>query len=181
MFTHFYEHGLAPLSRAMQMCAGVLLFFLVALSGVSVIMRMCGRPFAGAYELVGFAGALLASFALAETQRNRGHVELDIFTRRLSPRTQRTIGAINVLLGATVMAVVSLQLIRLTLVKMRAGEVSETLRLPFAWVMFAVAAGFIMLALVYVADALVAFFRRDDAPGLHFPVDGDKSKPRGHK
>ena len=156
--------------------SGVLLFFLVALSGASVILRLCGKPFAGEYELAGFAGALLASFALAETQRKRGHVELDIFTRRLSPLARRVIGAANVLLGALVMAVVSLQLIRLTLFKMRSGEVSETLHLPFVWVMFAVAVGFIVLALVYVADALAACFKT--APALHFPVDGDKAKPK---
>ena len=156
--------------------SGVLLFFLAVLSGVSVVLRLCGKPFAGEYELAGFAGALLASFALAETQRKRGHVELDIFTRRLSPVARRAIGATNVLLGALVMGVVALQLIRLTLVKMRAGEVSETLHLPFVWVMFAVAAGFIVLALAYIADALAAFFRT--TPGLHFPVDGDKAKQK---
>jgi len=166
------------LPSAFCLFSGVLLFFLVALSGVSVVMRLCGKPFAGAYELVGFAGALLASFALAETQRRRGHVELDIFTRRLSQNAQRVIGAVNVLLGAAAMAVVSLQLVRLALKKMEAGEVSETLRLPFAWVMFATAAGFVLLALVYAADAVAAVFRAKPN-ALHFPVDGDKSKPRG--
>ena len=116
-------------------------------------------------------------FALAETQRNRGHVELDILTRRYSPRARRAAGVVNVLLGAVVMAVVSLQLIRRALWLMQKGEVSETLKLPFAWIMLAVAAGFIMLALVYVADAVAAYCK--NAPtGLHFPVDGDKAKKK---
>lgn len=169
---------LGVFSRALQGIAGVLLGFLMLLSGASVVLRMCKAPLSCEYELAGFAGALLASFALAETQRNRGHVELDVFTRRYSPRAQRMVGAANELLGAVVMGVVSLQLVRYALMKMRAGEVSETLRLPFAWVMFAVAAGFVLLALVYIADALASCFKA--APGdLNFPVDNDdKTAPR---
>ena len=160
--------------RTLQVCAGVLLLALVLLSGVTVVLRLSGTPFAGGYELAGFAGALLASFALAETQRNRGHVELDIITRRFSPRAKRIAGVVNMLLGAMVMAVVSLQLVRRALTVRVTGEVSETLKLPFAWVMLAVAAGFIMLALVYVADAMRACLA--NTPGeLHFPVDGDKT------
>ena len=177
-FSSFIIHHssfIARAPRAMQVCAGVLLLALVLLSGASVILSMCGRPFAGGWELSGLMGALLASFALAETQRNRGHVELDIITRRFSPRAPRIAGAVNVLLGAVVMAVVSLQLIRFALVKMRVGELSENLRLPMAWFMFAVAAGFIMLALVYVADAVRACLTSSETK-LHFPVDGDKTQ-----
>ena len=173
-FSSFIIH-LSSFPRTLQVCAGVLLLALVLLSGVSVVLGLCGRPFAGAWEMSGLMGALIASFALAETQRNRGHVELDIITRRFSPRAQRVAGVVNVVLGAVVMAVVSLQLIRLALVKTRVGELSENLRLPMAWFMFAVAGGFIMLALVYVADAVRACLA--DAPGkLHFPVDGDKTE-----
>ena len=170
--------SLARLCRAMQAVAAALLFLLMLLSGASVILRLFGKPFSGEYELAGFAGALLASFALAETQRNRGHVELDVITRRYPPRARRAAGVANEILGALAMAVVSLQLVRLALAKMRYGEVSETLRLPFAWVMLAVAAGFILLALTYVADAMAACLRV--APGaLNFPVDDDTTQQEG--
>ncbi|MCL1887746.1 MAG: TRAP transporter small permease, partial [Kiritimatiellaeota bacterium] len=145
---------LARLSRVLMVCAGVLLAALMLMSGAGVVARLCGRTFAGSYELAGFAGALLAAFTLAETQRGRGHVELDVITRRYSPRARRAAGAANVLLGALAMAVVALQLVRRALSLSRAGEVSETLKMPFAWVMVAVAAGFVLLAVVYVADAL---------------------------
>jgi len=174
-FTFYILHFIARAPRAMMALAGVLLLALVLVSGANVILRMCGIPFAGTWELAGFSGALLASFALAETQRRRGHVELDFLTRRYSPRAQRVAGAVNVSLGAAVMAVVSLQLVRCALGKMRAGELSETLRLPFAWVMLAVAVGFVLLALVYVADAANACFKNEETK-LHFPVDGDKTK-----
>jgi TRAP-type C4-dicarboxylate transport system permease small subunit len=165
----------ARVPRAMVAVAAVLLVLLMLLSGVSVVARLCGAPFAGEYELAGFAGALLAAFALAETQRTRGHVELDVLTRRYTPRARRVAGAVNALLGAAAMGVVVLQLARSALAKMRAGEVSETLRLPFAWLMLAVAAGFLLLALVYVADALAAC-RKGAAEQLQFPVDEDTPK-----
>lgn len=114
-------------------------------------------------------GALLASFALAETQRRRGHVELDVLTRRYSEKTRRGVNLFNMSAGALVMAVVAMQLLCHAVRISRAGEVSETLRLPFGAIMVATACGFILLAVVYVADA---FHRETGA--LQFPADGDQ-------
>ena len=58
--------------------AGFLLASLVLLSGVNVACRLAGHPISASYELSGLFGALIAALALADTQRKRGHVELDL-------------------------------------------------------------------------------------------------------
>ena len=65
--------------------AAVLLCALVLLSGLNVFGRIFGHPIGGSYELSGFLGALIAALALADTQRKRGHVELDMFTKQYKP------------------------------------------------------------------------------------------------
>jgi TRAP-type C4-dicarboxylate transport system permease small subunit len=132
--------------------AGALLVALVALAGVTVVCRLAGRPVSAGYELSGWFGALIAAFALADTQRKRGHVELDLFTRMYSTRARRWIGALNVLAGAALMAVVGCQLANRAGVLLRTGEVSETLKLPYPWLMYGAAFGLFLLAASYLTD-----------------------------
>ncbi len=130
----------------------VLLAGLVLLSGVNVVCRLAGRPISASYELSGLIGALIAALALAETQRRRGHVELDLFTRGYSPAAQRWIGAVNVFLGAGLVTLLALQMASRARVLLAAGEVSETLKLPYPWLMYGAALGFLLLAVSFLTD-----------------------------
>jgi len=96
------EKGLCLTGMAIS---GALLVALVLMSGCNVAMRVAGHPVSASYELSGFFGALIAALALADTQRKRGHVELDLFTSKYSEGARRWIGAFNVLAGALLMAV----------------------------------------------------------------------------
>jgi TRAP-type C4-dicarboxylate transport system permease small subunit len=142
----------ARLCRAGMAVSALLLASLVLLSGLNVVFRMAGHPISATYELSGLAGALLAALALAETQRRRGHVELDLFTRGYSPAVQRRLGAVNVLAGALLMIVLALQMARRAGTLLRAGEVSETLKLPYPWLMYAATLGLLLLAVSFLTD-----------------------------
>lgn len=128
------------------------LVLLVLLSGLNVVCRLAGRPIGATYEISGYLGAVMASLALAETQRRRGHVELDMFTRRYPPAAQRRIGVFNVLAGAALVLLVALQIASRARALLVAGEVSETLKLPYSWLMYGVAAGLVLLAASFVTD-----------------------------
>ena len=132
--------------------AGFLLASLVLLSGVNVACRLTGHPISASYELSGLFGALIAALALADTQRKRGHVELDLFTRAYSVRARRWIGAFNVFVGAIVVVVLGCQLANRASVLLRAGEVSETLKLPYPWLMYGAAFGLFLLAASFLTD-----------------------------
>ena len=141
--------------------AGTLLLALVAFSGAAVALRAAGRPFSGAYELSGLAGALIASLALADTQRKRGHVELDMFTRKYRPGARRALGFFNTALGFLVTALLAVQLSARASRLLAAGELSETLRLPYPWLMHACAAALGLFACAYLTDAVYLLTRRD--------------------
>ncbi len=132
--------------------SGFLLVSLVLLSGVNVACRLAGHPISASYELSGLFGALIAALALADTQRKRGHVELDLFTRKYSLETRRWIGAFNVFAGSLLVILLGCQLANRAGVLLRAGEVSETLKLPYPWLMYGAAAGLFLLAASFLTD-----------------------------
>jgi TRAP-type C4-dicarboxylate transport system permease small subunit len=142
--------------------AGALLVVLVLLSGVNVAFRLASRSLGASYELSGLFGALIASLALADTQRKRGHVELDLFTRSYSLRARRWIGAFNVFAGAVLVIVLGCQLANRAGVLLRAGEVSETLKLPYPWLMYGAAFGLFLLAASFLTDFVLLVLGHTD-------------------
>ena len=143
------EKGLCFAGMAIS---GTLLVALVLMSGINVAFRLSGHPVSASYELSGLFGALIASLALADTQRKRGHVELDLFTRTYSAATRRRVGAFNVFAGALLMLLLGCQLANRAGVLLRAGEVSETLKLPYPWLMYGAVFGFFLLAASFLTD-----------------------------
>lgn len=130
----------------------ILLVLLVVMSGLNVVCRVAGHPIGATYELSGYFGAVMAALALAETQRRRGHVELDILTRTYSPIVKRWVGAANVLAGAVLVILVAIQIASRARVLLRAGEVSETLKLPYPWLMYGIVVGLFLLAASFITD-----------------------------
>ncbi len=141
--------------------AGFLLGALVLLSGANVFGRLLGHPIGGSYEISGFLGALIAALALADTQRKRGHVELDMFTKRYKPLVKRLVGAFNMLCGFLLLLVLAIQQINRAKRLLAAGELSETLRLPYPWLMYLCAGGLMLLACAYLTDCVYLLTRKD--------------------
>ncbi len=153
------EKGLCVAGMAVS---GTLLVMLVLMSGINVGCRLAGHPFSASYELSGLFGALIASLALADTQRKRGHVELDLFTRKYSAATRRRVGTFNVFAGAVLMLLLGCQLANRAGVLLRAGEVSETLKLPYPWLMYGATFGFFLLAASFLTDFVMLAFGHTD-------------------
>ncbi|NLF92377.1 MAG: TRAP transporter small permease [Oligosphaeraceae bacterium] len=141
--------------------AAVLLGMLVILSGSNVFCRLAGYPLTATYELAGFAGALIAALALADTQRKRGHVELDLFTRSYSPAGKRYLGASNMFFSFLLMLMMSIQLGYRAYRLLAAGEVSESLKLPYPVIMFVAAGGLLLLACAFLTDCIYLLCRQD--------------------
>ena len=153
------EKGLCAAGMAVS---GTLLVTLVLMSGINVACRLAGHPVSASYELSGLFGALIASLALADTQRKRGHVELDLFTRAYSAAARRWVGAFNVFAGAVLMILLGFQLANRARVLLSAGEVSETLKLPYPWLMYGAAFGLFLLAASFLTDFVLLVFNHTD-------------------
>ena len=122
--------------------AAVLLCALVLLSGLNVFGRIFGHPIGGSYELSGFLGALIAALALADTQRKRGHVELDMFTKQYKPIVKRLVGAFNMLFGFMLLLVLAIQQVNRAKRLLAAGEL-------------------LLLACAYLTDCVYLLTRKD--------------------
>ena len=89
---HSHHHGpagrlLIATCKAFAVGAGILLILMAAMSLASIVGRtFLGKPILGDYELVQVMCAVAVSMSLPYCQIVRGHVIVDFFTTRMSPR-----------------------------------------------------------------------------------------------
>jgi hypothetical protein len=86
-------------------CLAVVVMML--LSCADVALRLFGAPIPGAYEMVGFLGAVIVSFALAYTSLQRGHVAVEVIFEKLPMKAQCFVDAAGNLTGAVLFARIS--------------------------------------------------------------------------
>ena len=144
------------LSRAFLVIGGIALGLLVLLASANVAARLLGLPFAGAYEVVAFLGALVTASALAYTQLRRDHIMVDIITCRYPPLLKRAVDAVSDLLALVLFGILTWQVWRWGDKIRLAGERSETLQLSFHPFIYGVAVGFGLLTLVLALQMVQA-------------------------
>lgn len=132
--------------------AGVLLMMLLAAG--NVLLRSVGRPIVGTYDYVSFAGAMVATLALARCGLQKGHIEVELFVTRLPVRVQRAIAILTGLLSLATFILVTWQLVRLAGSLRLRGELSMTSLLPFYPYVFGMAVGTALLCLVLLLELL---------------------------
>jgi TRAP-type C4-dicarboxylate transport system permease small subunit len=141
-------------SRFLNVIAGVALTFLMCLTICDVILRFFKRPILGAYELVGFSGAVVIGFSTPLTSWIRQHIFVDFLILKFSQ------GARNVLNIATRCLVIALFLLagwnmwKYAADLRRTGEVSLTLQMPFYPIAYGIGVCFFVLCLVFVCDII---------------------------
>ncbi len=142
------------LNQALICLAGITLCGMVLLACGNMLLRFLGYPIKGTYELMGFSGAILAAFALGATQRQGGHIEVDLLASILPPRVNRWLKLAANLLSTAFFSLIFWRLIILALSLRQSGEVSETLHLPSYSVVLIVALGVFSLILVFLRQVL---------------------------
>jgi TRAP-type C4-dicarboxylate transport system permease small subunit len=70
------------LSKWFSWIGGVALLSLTGIACANMLMRPMGTPMTGAYELVGFFGALVVALPLGYAQITRSHISVDILDTR---------------------------------------------------------------------------------------------------
>ncbi|MEP6970630.1 MAG: TRAP transporter small permease [Betaproteobacteria bacterium] len=87
------------ISRLFAICSGLMLTAMALMSVYSIIGRsFFGKPLMGDYELVQMMSAVAVTMALPFCQMMRGHIIVDFFTARNSPRTNAVLDLIAALL-----------------------------------------------------------------------------------
>ena len=136
---------------------------LMSLATVNVCLRFFfNAPYRGAYELVGFSGAIVIAFALGYTQKRKDHIVVDILTEKFPKRLNRILDGINYLITTIFFAIVSWQVFVFGTKILRSGEVSETLKIMFYPFIFSVSLGFAVFSFTLVVDFLKNFKSREE-------------------
>jgi TRAP-type C4-dicarboxylate transport system permease small subunit len=142
------------LRKAFMVLAGASLLGLTLLATANVALRTFRVPVSGAYEVVSFLGAIVTAGALGYTQKRRHHIVVDILSSKYPPRLKAAVDRASHVIMFLLFAVVSWQTAMYGLRLARAGEVSETLKIPFHPFVYVTAMGFGVLALTILLDLL---------------------------
>ena len=142
------------LSKWFNWFGAIALAALTGIACVNMLMRILGSPFKGAYELVGFFGALVVALPLGYAQINRAHISVDILARHYSTKTKRWLNAFNSLICMGLFLLVAWQSGAYATAIWRRGETSETLRIIYFPFVYGVALCCLLLTLVLLIDFL---------------------------
>jgi TRAP-type C4-dicarboxylate transport system permease small subunit len=150
-------------SRILNRVAGWSLVGMMGLTCADIVLRMFRRPILGTYEIVGFLGAVVAGFAMAQTTIERGHVAVQIVVTKFSPRVQETIFLITHFLSLLLFAVLAYECVRYGNDFRVSGEVSMVIKLPFYYVVYGIALSAAIVCLVLIVDILMVVTRGAEA------------------
>ena len=142
------------LSKWFSWIGGVALLSLTGIACANMLMRPMGTPMTGAYELVGFFGALVVALPLGYAQITRSHISVDILATRYSKRMQRITNIISSFLCMIFFILVAWQSAIYASTIWKRGETSETLRIIYHPFVYVVAFCCLLLALVLLVDFL---------------------------
>ena len=149
------------LGRILLVLSGAAVLALMLLATGNVVLRIFHAPYRGTYEIVSFLGAIGVAFALASTQRGKGHIVVDILSSRYSRPVRRLVDALSAAISSIFFGIVAWQVLVWGGRIMAAGEVSETLKIIYHPFVFGVAAGFGILSLTCLLD-IPRTFRKDE-------------------
>jgi len=149
--------ALAAVDRSVSFFAGLAaaaLLLMLLVTVVNIGLRIVATPYNGTFEIVGMLSVLVNGLALAEAQRRRSHIAVDIVMNRAPVRVQLVVGAVVTTIGVVMFGLLAHQLVAYGLNLRDKGSVTESLRLPHWPLSLALAAGVLVLALALVSDLL---------------------------
>lgn len=149
-------------AQALNILSGVCILAMMTLTCADVLLRLFRYPIPGTYEMVGFFGALAASFALAKTSLERGHIAVGFLIDRLPDGVQAQVDRINTLILSILFGMIAWYSVIEAQASRRNQEVSMTLQVPIYPFITGIAAGFAMLFLISVLRLVLSFERSDE-------------------
>lgn len=142
------------LSKWFCWIGGIALLTLTGIACINMGMRSLGAPLTGAYELVGFFGALSVALPLGFAQISRTHISVDILASRYSKKTSQIMTTISSFLCFIFFILVGWQTAKYATLIWRRGETSETLRIIYHPFVYVIAICCFLLAFILLVDFL---------------------------
>ncbi|MFC1885603.1 TRAP transporter small permease [Thermodesulfobacteriota bacterium] len=150
-------------NRLLVGVAGLFLVGMILLTCADICFRLVATPISGAFELMGYSGAVVTAFALGYTQIKRGHIAVDVLTDTFSPHTKKNLSLINTVVCFIFFTISTWQIAKLATNLFRTGEVTETLRIIYYPFCYGVALGCAALSFAFLTDLIKIFFSEKGA------------------
>jgi TRAP-type C4-dicarboxylate transport system permease small subunit len=152
------------LNKILMVVGSLAVLLLMSIATVNAFMRLpfLKTTWRGAYETVGFLGAIVIAFALGYTQKRKDHIVVDILTEKFPKRVNRVLDGINYFITTIFFAIVSWQVFAWGMKISKSGEVSETLKIVFHPFVYSVSLGFAVFSLTLILDFLKNLKSKED-------------------
>jgi TRAP-type C4-dicarboxylate transport system permease small subunit len=135
--------------------AGVIV--MVAVTCADVLgAKLLLLPVPGSTEIISLAQVTTIVFAIAATQRHKGHISVEMFYSKMPLRTQALTSGVTSCLGLILFLILVYQGIQLGNAFLEAREVTATVQIPFYPFAYAFALAMIPVALMLLIDLIDA-------------------------
>jgi TRAP-type C4-dicarboxylate transport system permease small subunit len=142
----------SKISQWMNAIAAVALALMILLTVADVILRSFRRPIIGTYEMVALSGAIIIGFSIPFTSWMKGHISVDFFILKLSPRGRKIFNLVTKCLGIGLFLIIGWNLIILGMDLHKSGEVTPTRHIPFYPVVYGIGICCFLQCLVLFCD-----------------------------
>ena len=161
---HTLERVNVFLNKILMVLGSVAVLLLMAIATTNAFLRVpfIKSTWRGAYETVGFLGAIVIAFALGYTQKRKDHIVVDILTAKFPKRVNRVLDGINYFITMIFFAIISWQVFVWGMKISKSGEVSETLKIVFHPFIYSVSFGFAIFSLTLLIDFLKNLKSKED-------------------
>ncbi len=125
---------------------------MMLLTSSDVVLRYCGYPIKGTFDLVGLLGTIVIALPIAYTQVLGRHVAMEFFESRGSRWVRTIIKSITCWLGIAVYALIAWQCYLLGTKLLTIGRVSDTIEIPLFPFPYVIAFGCALNGMVLLLD-----------------------------
>lgn len=146
---------IAKAAAAVNWIAAAAIVLMMLVTTGDVVLRFFRVSIPGAYETIGFLGALAIAFSLPYTAVEKGHIAVDFLVPHLPGPVRIVIHSINSLVAFFLFALIAWQSILYGASLKASGSVSSTLEMPIYPFVYGVAVGCILLCPVLLVDFLL--------------------------
>jgi TRAP-type C4-dicarboxylate transport system permease small subunit len=143
-----YSRGLALAVMALAGLAGAGIGVMVLVTCADVVLRKCGHPLSGSYDLVRLASAVVLACGLPYTTAVKGHVSIEYFLHKFSRGGRLAVGVVVRVLTIAVFGLLAWRCVVYGEYLRRSGQVSDTVQIPLFWLPHLIALSCAVTALV---------------------------------
>ena len=148
-----YERGIVRATSILMYLGTSMLLIMMFLGAADVIGRyIFNAPINGTIEVFEILLPVLALCGLAYTQKEKGHLKVDLLYSRFSPRRQSIIGLGISIWSIAIFLLIAWRGILVAISYYEQGRVLSNIHVPIYLVQLLVPVGAVLICLVYIVD-----------------------------